>query len=54
MEEIVNIISSVGFPIAIATYVIIVLNKTLNENNLVLTKLVEKLENLENSIHNNN
>lgn len=52
MEEIVNIISSVGFPIAIATYVIIVLNKTLNENNLVLTKLVEKLENLENSINN--
>ena len=52
MEEIVNVISSVGFPIAIATYVIIVLNKTLNENNLVLTKLVEKLENLENSINN--
>ena len=47
MEEIAKIISSVGFPIAIATYVIVVLNKTLNENTLVLTKLVEKLDGLE-------
>lgn len=47
MEEIINIISNVGFPIAIATYVIIVLNKTLEENNKILTKLVEKIEMLE-------
>lgn len=47
MEEIINIISNVGFPIAIATYVIIVLNKTLEENNKILTKLVEKIEILE-------
>ena len=47
MEEIAKLISSVGFPIAIATYVIVVLNKTLNENTLVLTKLVEKLDGLE-------
>ena len=51
MEEIVNLISSVGFPIAIATYVIIVLNKTLNENTLILTKLVEKMEQLEERIN---
>ena len=47
MEEIAKLISSVGFPIAIATYVIVVLNKTLNENTLILTKLVEKLDGLE-------
>ena len=47
MEEIAKIISSVGFPIAIASYVIIVLNKTLNENTMILTKLVEKMDNLE-------
>lgn len=51
MEELVNLISSVGFPIAIATYVIIVLNKTLNENTLILTKLVEKMEQLEERIN---
>ena len=51
MEEIINLISSVGFPIAIATYVIIVLNKTLNENTLILTKLVEKMEQLEDRIN---
>ena len=47
MEEIAKLISSVGFPIAIASYVIIVLNKTLNENTMILTKLVEKMDNLE-------
>ena len=47
MEEVAKLISSVGFPIAIASYVIIVLNKTLNENTMILTKLVEKMDNLE-------
>ena len=47
VNEIVNVISSVGFPIAIASYVIIVLNKTLNENTLILTKLVEKMDSME-------
>ena len=47
MENIITLISNVGFPIAIATYVIVVLNKTLGEINQVLTKLVEKMENIE-------
>ena len=51
MENIVNMISNVGFPIAIACYVIIVLNKTLEENNKILTNLVAKLEGLEDKIN---
>ena len=47
MEEIAKLISSVGFPIAIASYVIIILNKTLQENTLILTKMIEKLESME-------
>lgn len=47
MEEIISLISNVGFPIAIATYVIVILNKTLEENNKILTKLVEKIEMLD-------
>ena len=39
-----SIISNVGFPIAIATYVIVILNKTLQENNEILTRLVEKID----------
>ena len=50
MEEIVTIISNVGFPIAIACYVIIVLNKTLEENNKILTNLVAKMETLEDNL----
>ena len=50
MEEIVQLISNVGFPIVIACYVIIVLNKTLEENNKILTNLVAKMENLEENI----
>ena len=50
MEEIANIISTIGFPIAIATYTIVVLNKTLQENTMILTKLVEKMDNLEGRI----
>ena len=51
MENVVNMISNVGFPIAIACYVIIVLNKTLEENNKILTNLVAKLEGLEDKIN---
>lgn len=50
MENIINVISNVGFPIAIACYVIIVLNKTLEENNKILTQLVAKVENIEESL----
>ena len=44
MEDIVNVISTVGFPIAVASYVLLVLNKTMQENTLVLTKLIEKID----------
>ena len=44
MEELTVLISNVGFPIAISSYVIIVLNKTLQENTKVLQELVAKLE----------
>lgn len=47
MEEITTLISNVGFPIAISTYVIIVLNKTLQENTKVLQELVAKLDDKE-------
>ena len=50
MEEIISIISNVGFPITIACYVIITLNKTLQDNNAILTKLVEKVEVIENKV----
>ena len=44
MEEIIALISNVGFPIAIASYVIVVLNKTIKENNDILAKIVEKID----------
>ena len=50
MEEIIAMISNVGFPIVIACYVIIVLNKTLEENNKILTNLVAKMESLEDNL----
>ena len=50
MEEIVNIISSVGFPIAAAVAIFMQYKKStetiidvMNENTRVLTKLVERL-----------
>ena len=45
-----TIISNVGFPIAIATYIIVVMNKTLSESNELLTRLVEKLDIMEQKI----
>ena len=50
MENVVSIISNVGFPIAIACYVIVVLNKTLEENTKILTQLVGKIESIEEDI----
>lgn len=44
MEEIINAIANQGFAIAIATYVIVVLNKNLAENTKAITILAEKLE----------
>lgn len=44
MEEIITMITNQGFAIAIATYVIVVLNKNLAENTKAITILAEKLE----------
>ena len=51
MENVINVISNVGFPIAIACYVIIILNKNLEENNKILTQLVSKIENIEDKVN---
>ena len=50
MEEVVQVISNVGFPIAIACYVIIILNRTLEENNKILSQLVARFETMEEKI----
>lgn len=42
--DIVQIISQVGFPIAMATYFVVVFNKNLKENTQVLIKIAEKLD----------
>ena len=47
METFVQLISNVGFPIAIACYVIIIVNKTLEENNKILTQISAKIDVLE-------
>lgn len=41
--EIVTFISQVGFPIAVATYSLVVLNKTVQKNTEVMTKIATKL-----------
>ena len=44
MEEITTLISNVGFPIALATYIIVVVNKSIQELTKAVTVLSEKLE----------
>ena len=51
MEDVMSIISNVGFPVAIATYIIVVMNKTLTESNALLTKMVEKIDNIEQNLN---
>ena len=51
MENIIALISNVGFPIAIATYIIVVMNNTLKQSNELLTKLVEKIDSIEQNIN---
>lgn len=41
--DIVQMISQVGFPIAVATYSLVVLNKTIQKNTEVMTKIATKL-----------
>jgi hypothetical protein len=41
--DVVQVISQVGFPIAVATYSLVVLNKTVQKNTEVMTKIATKL-----------
>ena len=41
--EIINLVSNVGFPIAIALYVLIRLEKTINRNTEVMRELCARL-----------
>lgn len=43
VAEIVQIISTVGFPIAVATYTLVVLNQTIQRNTEVMTKICAKI-----------
>lgn len=42
--DIVQVISQVGFPIAVATYSLVVLNKTVQKNTEIMTKIAAKLD----------
>lgn len=42
--DLVQVISQVGFPIAVATYSLVVLNKTIQRNTDVMNKIATKLD----------
>ena len=42
--DILQAISQVGFPIAVASYSLVVLNKTVQKNTEVMTKIATKLD----------
>ena len=42
--DLVALISQVGFPIAVASYSLLVLNKTVQRNTEVMTKIAAKLD----------
>jgi len=42
--ELVQVISQVGFPIAVATYSLVVLNTTIQKNTEIMTKIATKLD----------
>jgi hypothetical protein len=42
--DLVQLISQVGFPIAVATYSLVVLNKTIQKNTDIMTKIAAKLD----------
>ena len=43
IAETIQIISTVGFPIAVATYTLVVLNQTVQRNTEVMTKICAKI-----------
>ena len=42
--DLVQLISQVGFPIAVATYVLVKLENTIRENTKIMIKIYEKLD----------
>ncbi len=42
--DVISAISQVGFPIAVATYSLVVLNKTIQKNTEIMTKIATKLD----------
>lgn len=44
MEEVITLVANQGFAIAIATYTIVVVNKSLNEMTRAVVTLTEKLD----------
>ena len=42
--DILQAVSQVGFPIAVASYSLVVLNKTVQKNTEVMTKIAAKLD----------
>jgi len=42
--DLAQLISQVGFPIAVATYTLVKLNKTIEQNTAVMIKIASKLE----------
>lgn len=44
LEVVTNFISGVGFPIAVAVYSLVRLERSMRENTAILTKLYERME----------
>lgn len=44
VTEVVQVVSQVGFPIAVACYSLIVLNKTIQKNTEIMTRIDAKLD----------
>lgn len=42
--DLTQLISQVGFPIAVATYSLVVLNKTVQKNTEIMTQIAVKLD----------
>ena len=52
-NDVLTAIAQVGFPIAVATYSLVVLNKTISENTKVMQELSAKFETLFNRLEKN-
>ncbi len=50
MEEIISLISNVGFPIAITIYLLLTRDKTIDANTMAINKLIDVVEDLKEKI----